>query len=163
MFSQHDDSIVSYHYGNNRLSQPSYLPFTLKQKASNNILLSAFTVVRGNCEDACSQKILADVSDELKQEYKDNSKIAQISLKSKNDSIQKGLDGCIRRCFVKKMTNHFGKEVQDYIYASAFEYQQQDFHYFEINDMHKQARTKKLTFPESDFVVNEKIMNSYSA
>jgi hypothetical protein len=99
MFSQKDDTAISYHYGTAHGRQPLYLPFSLKQKFANNALLSAFTTVRGNCEEACSQKLLADLSDEIKQEYRDNSKIAQVSLKSKNDSTQQGLDSCIRRCF----------------------------------------------------------------
>ena len=181
MFSQKDDTAISYHYGTEYQRQPLYLPFTLKQKFANNALLSAFTVVRSNCEEACSQKLLADLSDELKQEYRDNSKIAQVSLKSKNDSTQVGLDSCIRRCFgkkldwhlfilylflnwiVKRLNSHFGKEVQDYVYATAFEYQQQDFHYFDINNVNKQPRIKKLKFPESDFEVADKIINNFSA
>jgi len=99
MFSQKDDTAISYHYGTENNRQPLYLPFSLKQKFANNALLSAFTTIRGNCEEACSQKVLADLVEDVKQEYRDNSKIAQISLKSNNDSTQDALDSCIRRCF----------------------------------------------------------------
>lgn len=179
MFSQKDDTAISYHYGTENNRQPLYLPFSLKQKFANNALLSAFTTVRGNCEEACSQKVLADLVEDAKQEYRDNSKIAQISLKSNNDSTQDALDSCIRRCFgnlkinifnfylylcsVKRLNSHFGKEIQDYVYATAFEYQQQDFHYFDISDIHRTPRNKKLSFPKSDFEVADKIINNFSA
>jgi len=73
----------------------------LKQRFSNELLLSAYTVVRSNCEEACSAKLLADVSDELKQEYRNNTNISQVALKSRNDDLQRSLDSCVRRCFGK--------------------------------------------------------------
>ena len=101
MFSQKDNTTVNYHHGPITQYSSFYLPLTKKQRTANDILISAFTVVRSNCEEACSQKLLQDLSDEAKQEYRKNSRISQISLKSMNDETQKGLDGCIRRCFGK--------------------------------------------------------------
>jgi hypothetical protein len=167
MFSQIDNTIVNYHYGTVSQKDSFYFPYTTKQRHSYNLLSSAYTVVRTNCEDACSQKILSDMTDELKKEYRDNSKIGQMKLKSLNNDTQISLDSCIRRCFgkkklkiVKRLTNHFGKDIQDYIYATAFEYQQSDFHFFDINNVSNQAKTKNcLSFPHSDHTVADKLIN----
>ncbi len=60
------------------------------------------------------------------------------------------------------MNEHFGKEVQDYVYATAFEYQQDDFHYLDINPIHKEKRNKKLSFPQADYTVADKVIGSFN-
>ncbi len=101
MFTHEDDTPISYSSAGRSVRRPFYLPFSLKQRFSNELLLSAYTVVRSNCEEACSAKLLSDVSDELKQEYRNNTNISQVALKSRNDDLQGSLDSCVRRCFGK--------------------------------------------------------------
>ena len=45
---------------------------------------------------------------------------------------------------VKRTTQLFGKEVRDYVYETAFEYQQSDFHFFNINSVNAETRVRKL-------------------
>ncbi len=45
---------------------------------------------------------------------------------------------------VKRTTQLFGKEVRDYIYETAFEYQQSDFHYFRLNDADLNPKVRSL-------------------
>jgi len=42
------------------------------------------------------------------------------------------------------MNMHLGKEVQDYVYLSAFEYQQDDFIHFKANDVTSQDSAKRF-------------------
>jgi hypothetical protein len=104
MFSEQDDTIINYSssYPEYVTHPGIYFPYKLKQQYLYNILTSAYTTIRTNCEEACSQKLLVDLSDEDKQELRNNSKISQIHLKSRSDDIQFNFDSCIRRCFGKK-------------------------------------------------------------
>ncbi len=101
MFSQEDNTAVNYNAGY-QLTTPSLVsPYRLKQQFSYNLLLSGFSVIRTNCEEACSSKLLAELSDEDKQETRDNSKISQINMKTRQDDTQNSFDSCLRRCFGK--------------------------------------------------------------
>ena len=42
------------------------------------------------------------------------------------------------------MTQLFGKEIQDYVLETAFEYQQNDIHYFKINDIDYQSKVRNI-------------------
>lgn len=96
-----DETAINYASGSSYGQVPINLPFTNQTIHTNNILTSAYTVVRNNCEEACSVKLLSDLSDEDKAEYRQNSKISQNKLKTKNDETQKQFDSCLRRCFGK--------------------------------------------------------------
>lgn len=102
MFSEKDDTVIDYNQGSRFNSQPLNFPYRLKQKFSQNLLIAGYSLIRANCEEACSLKMLADASDEDKAEIRNNSKISQIHLKTRDDELQKGFDSCIRRCFGKK-------------------------------------------------------------
>jgi hypothetical protein len=52
--------------------------------------------------------------------------------------------------------------VQDYVYATAFEYQQDDFHYLDMKPLHREKRTEKLSFPQSDYTVADKVISSFN-
>lgn len=99
MFSDSNETIVNYHKGSRYHLASFQEPLTLENRKAKNLLLSSYMLVRSNCEDACANKILADISDENKTAYRENSKIAQISLRSIKDSLSLNLDSCIRRCF----------------------------------------------------------------
>jgi hypothetical protein len=101
MFSENDNTPINYQGGYRYLKQSFHFPYRLKQQYSYNILLSAYSTIRTNCEEACSLKLLSELSDEAKQEVRENSKISQIYLKSINDDVQIGFDSCLRRCFGK--------------------------------------------------------------
>jgi hypothetical protein len=45
---------------------------------------------------------------------------------------------------VKRTTQLFGKEARDYIYETAFEYQQSDFHHFRLNDVEIQSKVRSI-------------------
>jgi hypothetical protein len=60
------------------------------------------------------------------------------------------------------VTDHFGNDIKDYVYATAFEYQQDDFHYFDMNSLYKEVRTKKLNFPQSDYSVADKVIDAFN-
>lgn len=53
------------------------------------------------------------------------------------------------------MNEHFGKEIQEYVYNTAFEYQQNDFHYFDINSVDNQPRSKKISFGPKDKYIED--------
>jgi hypothetical protein len=94
-----DETPINYASGSTYGQVPINLPYTLRTIHSNNILTSAFTIVRNNCEEACSVKLLSDLSDEDRAEYRQNSKISQNKFKTRNDDTQKQFDSCLRRCF----------------------------------------------------------------
>jgi hypothetical protein len=94
-----DETPINYSTGSLYGSNPINLPLNLKMINSNNILTSAYTIVRNNCEEACSIKLLNDLSDEDRAEYRLNSKISQNKFKTKNDDTQSQFDSCLRRCF----------------------------------------------------------------
>jgi len=97
-FSQ-DETAINYSTGSEYGLVPINLPLNLKTIYSNNVLSSAYTVVRSNCEEACSAKLLSELSDEEKSEIRQNSKLSQIKLKTRNDNTQIQFDSCLRRCF----------------------------------------------------------------
>lgn len=99
MFSEPDDSPVYYHPGSPHAIADRAGVLSLKDREAHDILLSSFMVVRKNCDDTCSQKILEGLSDEKQLEYRENSKIGQSTLKTIKDDLSTGLDSCIRRCF----------------------------------------------------------------
>ncbi len=45
---------------------------------------------------------------------------------------------------MKRTTQLFGKEARDYIYETAFEYQQSDFHHFRLNDADIQSKVRSI-------------------
>ncbi len=94
-----DETAINYSSGSEIGDLPLNIPLNLKRIHSNNILTSAYTVVRNNCDEACSVKLLSELSDEDKAEYRLNGKISQNKLKTKNDETQKQFDACVRRCF----------------------------------------------------------------
>jgi hypothetical protein len=63
---------------------------------------------------------------------------------------------------VKRVNQHFGKEIQDYVYTTAFEYQQKDFHYFDINGVDSQPRTKKINFGRNDKYIEDFVINKFN-
>ncbi len=60
---------------------------------------------------------------------------------------------------VKRLKTHFGSEIQDYVYATAFEYQQSDFHYFDLNNVDTSKRTKKIEFGRNYDLIHEHVIN----
>ena len=60
---------------------------------------------------------------------------------------------------VKRLNLHFGSEIQDYVYATAFEYQQSDFHYFDINNIDTSKRVKKVEFGRNENLIHENVIN----
>ena len=57
------------------------------------------------------------------------------------------------------MNQHFGSEIQDYVYATAFEYQQGDFHYFDLNKIDSSKRIKKVEFGKNENLIHENVIN----
>jgi hypothetical protein len=96
-----DDTAINYASGSAYGQVPVNLPLTLRTVHSNNILTSAYSIIRNNCEEACSVKLLSELGDDEKAEYRQNSKISQNKFKTKNDETQTQFDSCIRRCFGK--------------------------------------------------------------
>ena len=45
---------------------------------------------------------------------------------------------------VRRMNEHFGNDNQDYTYMTAFEYQQNDFHYFRLNGSEKMNKVRDI-------------------
>ncbi len=45
---------------------------------------------------------------------------------------------------MKRTTQLFGKEARDYIYETAFEYQQGDFHHFRLNEVDVQSKVRTI-------------------
>jgi hypothetical protein len=101
MFSEPDETIVDYSMRSEWQRIGHQFPTFLRHQYARDILMSTFMVVRNNCEEACSQKLLSDLNDEKREEYRLNSKISQNSLKSLDDPLMRSLDSCIRRCFGK--------------------------------------------------------------
>ena len=62
---------------------------------------------------------------------------------------------------VKRLNQHFGSEIQDYVYATAFEYQQSDFHYFDVNKIENSKRIKKVDFGRNDDKIHELVINKF--
>jgi hypothetical protein len=101
MFSESDNTAVNYYFGSPyRLSEKN-VPITLKERLAHNTLLASFMVIRQNSEEACSLKLLQDLSEEKQKEYRVNSTIGQNGLKLINDDLSKSFDACIRRSFGK--------------------------------------------------------------
>jgi hypothetical protein len=105
MFSEPDETIVDYSIRSIWRRAGHQFPTYLKHQYARDILMSSFMVVRNNCEEACSQKLLADLSDDKRDEYKKNSRISQNKLKTLDDPLMRNLDSCIRRCFGKPFVN----------------------------------------------------------
>jgi hypothetical protein len=172
MFSSKEDTVVDYSPGNVYNILPINLPYSLKNLYANNILMSGYMVVRSNCEEACSAKLLGDISDEEKSEYRENSKIGQSKFKTRSDDLQNSFDSCLRRCFgnnkfiyltiVQRVTTHFGKDIQDYVYATAFEYQQNDFHYFDVNHVSAEKRIKQVNFAKNENLILDNLVKDFS-
>jgi len=99
MFSTQDVTPIDYFKGNFWNVEDVVHAKPLRERKANNLLMASFITIRRNCEEACSQKMLNDVSEDIKDDCKKNSRISQITLKSNNDELQKGFDACIRRCF----------------------------------------------------------------
>ncbi len=99
MFSEENENLINYHFGSSYRVLDIPNNQTLKNRHAHDILLASYTLVRSNCEDACSAKLLGELSDDKKKEYRENTKISQITLKTVNDQLQKDLDSCLRRCF----------------------------------------------------------------
>jgi hypothetical protein len=163
MFSSQDDTIINYVAGLKAYTFPLNIPYEVKEKHANNVLISAYTTIRANCEEACSVKLLSDYSDEEKVEYRNNSKISQIRLKTRDNETQLSFDSCLRKCFVKRVTQHFGKETQDLIYSTAFEYQQKDIHFFHVQNISQNTRNKKVDIGSDNNQMYEKILNDLNS
>jgi predicted AlkP superfamily phosphohydrolase/phosphomutase len=100
MFSERDETIVDYAPVSGLPKTGFFIPVSASKTQVQDILTSSFIVVRNNCEEACSQKLLSEVSESQKQEYRNNSKLGQNHLKTiVNDDLMKSFDSCIRRCF----------------------------------------------------------------
>jgi len=96
-----DETAINYAAGSAYGQVPVNLPLTPRTVHSNDILTSAYSIIRNNCEEACSVKLLSELSDDDKAEYRQNSKISQIKFKLRNDETQTQFDSCLRRCFGK--------------------------------------------------------------
>jgi hypothetical protein len=103
MFSEPDETIVDYTKRSQWKRTSHQFPTSLRSQYARDILMSSFMVIRNNCEEACSQRVLADLSEEKKDEYRKNSKIGQQALRTilNDDPVMQSLDSCIRRCFGK--------------------------------------------------------------
>lgn len=81
--------------------------------------VAAFTVVNKNCNSACNSALEA-------------------TSKSINDfKTQQKLDSCVRRCFVQRLKAHLPDDNQltDFVYASAFDYKQEELFHLTLNDV----------------------------
>ena len=99
-------------------------------EANNFSLLAAYTVIHPNCEKACAENF-EDL--EEKNLYLENSRVNHKNLRQINNQYTKGIESCIRKCFVERLTAHFGSDIQDYIYNTAFEYKQEDMFALRLN------------------------------
>jgi hypothetical protein len=99
MFFELDETIVDYSPKSEFNITGIYHPVNTTKTLAQDILMSSFMIVRNNCEEACSQKLLSELSDNQKEEYRNNSKITQHHLKTIDDSTSRGFESCIRRCF----------------------------------------------------------------
>ncbi len=99
MFSERDETIVDYCKESEYHKNGIVNPVNANKTHVQDILMSSFMIVRNNCEEACSQKLLSEVSDNLKQEYRNNSRLGQQHIQTLDDSLMKSFDSCIRRCF----------------------------------------------------------------
>jgi hypothetical protein len=99
MFSEHDETIVDYNPVSSFHKEGITYPYNATKSLAQDFLVSSFMVIRNNCEEACSTKLLSEVSDSQKQEYRNNSKISQHHLKTIDDDLMRSFDSCIRRCF----------------------------------------------------------------
>jgi len=45
---------------------------------------------------------------------------------------------------VRRINEHFGEENQDYTYQTAFEYQQNDFHYFRLKNVFAEEKVRDV-------------------
>ncbi len=99
MFSENDETIVDYNPVSAFFKTGIYNPVHANNSLAQDVLTSSFMVVRNNCEESCSQKLLSEVSDNQKQEYRNNSKLSQNYLKTIDDDLMRSFDSCIRRCF----------------------------------------------------------------
>jgi hypothetical protein len=100
MFSEPEETIVDYSVRSRWQETGLHFPTYLKQQYARDILMSSFMVIRNNCEEACSTKLLQDLNDESRDEIRQNSKL-QDSLRSLDSPLSKSFDSCIRRCFSK--------------------------------------------------------------
>ena len=99
MFSERDETIVDYSPASDYHKNGIVNPVNANKSFVQDILMSSFMVVRNNCEEACSQKLLSEVSDSQKQEYRNNSRLGQHHIQTVDDSLMRSFDSCIRRCF----------------------------------------------------------------
>jgi hypothetical protein len=65
------------------------------------------------------------------------------------------------KVIVKRLNQHLGKDVQDYVYKNAFEYQQSDFHYFDLNGVDSQPRTRKINLGKNDQFVEDRVLYKF--
>jgi hypothetical protein len=99
MFSEPDSTIVDYSPGT-IYRVPEYTPSISEKEIKNkNVLLASFMVVRTNCEEACSSKLLSNLDENEQKTYRELSQIGQTTLREFNDDITRNMDSCIRSCF----------------------------------------------------------------
>ena len=99
MFSEKDETIVDYNQGSVFFQIGIVNPIYENKTITQDVLMSSYMIVRNNCEEACSQKLLSDLSDTDKSEYRSNTRISQNYLKTLDNPLMKDMDSCIRRCF----------------------------------------------------------------
>lgn len=110
-------------------------------------LIASYSIIRNNCEQACNTKLLSELPESEQNDIITNSRIAQVSMKSRGDLLMQQFDSCIRRCFVQRVLQHFpdDKKMVDVAYASAFEYNQDDVFYLRSNQIYNRTKPIRLS------------------
>lgn len=96
-----------------------FSPSTNELRSGLSKAIAAFTVVNKNCNSACNTAL-------------------ETTSNSINDfKTQQKLDSCVRRCFVQRLKAHLPEDNQltDFVYASAFDYKQEDLFHLTLNDV----------------------------
>lgn len=60
---------------------------------------------------------------------------------------------------VERMNQHLGKETQEYVNQTAFEYQQSDFHYFKIHSVDYKPKIENTPVVREQ--INETLSNVF--
>jgi len=99
MFSDENGISVDYHPGTSFTLTGRPHSLSIESRQANTLLLASFMTVRNNSEEACSNALLKDLSEEDQAMYRENSKIGQNNIKLISNDTSRSFDACIRRSF----------------------------------------------------------------
>lgn len=120
-----------------------FAPSTIELRSGLYKAIAAFTVVNNNCTSACNSAL-------------ETAKNSIIDFKT-----QQQLDSCVRRCFVQRLKAHLPEDNQltEFVYASAFDYKQEDLFHLTLNDVGLKPAQNTSKFSSIENVA--KSFNSY--